>query len=180
MIRVRFAKPDDATAIAAVHVAGWRGAYAGILPDAYLARMSMRRQIEHYTAAIRSGGVLVAVVADEDAPSGTRVVGFSTVGVRPRGTRLADGEIETLYVLDDWRDQGVGRSLMLGGAEYLEERGCKSVFLWVLRDNPSRWFYQRMGGKLAMESDIVVGGKSIVQAAYVWNPIERLTAAAKA
>ena len=30
--------------------------------------------------------------------------------------RLAEGEVETLYVLDDWRDRGVGRKLMRAAA----------------------------------------------------------------
>jgi hypothetical protein len=32
--------PADAEALAAVHVRSWREAYRGLLPDAYLARMS--------------------------------------------------------------------------------------------------------------------------------------------
>ncbi|MBV9785789.1 MAG: GNAT family N-acetyltransferase, partial [Acidisphaera sp.] len=40
MIAIRRARPADAAAIAAVHVAAWRSAYPGILPDTYLARLS--------------------------------------------------------------------------------------------------------------------------------------------
>ena len=99
---VRPARPDDAAGIAAVHVAAWQGAYAGILPQAYLAGMSLMRQAAYYHARILAGpGVFVAA-----APS---VVGFATAG-RPRTRGLGDGEIETLYVLDDWREQGVGRA----------------------------------------------------------------------
>ena len=64
-----------------------------------------------------------------------------------RGSRrqtLAEGEVETLYVLDDWRERGVGRRLMRAAAGHLVDIGCRSAFLWVLRDNPSRWFYQRL------------------------------------
>jgi NAD(P)-dependent dehydrogenase (short-subunit alcohol dehydrogenase family) len=37
MIAIRRARPADAAAIGAVHVATWRSAYAGVLPDDYLA-----------------------------------------------------------------------------------------------------------------------------------------------
>lgn len=184
MISVRRARPADAVAIAAVHVAAWRNTYPGILPDRYLAHMSVARQAAYYDAAIRgSGGVYVAVASGADLPTDTkpRIVGFTTSG-RARGgvvggRRLGEGEVETLYVLDDWRDRGIGRRLMRAAAAHLAEAGCRSVFLWVLRDNPSRWFYQRLGGAQAAEAAIRVAGQPVVQTAFVWDPIEKLLAA---
>jgi ribosomal protein S18 acetylase RimI-like enzyme len=184
MISIRRARASDAVAIGAVQVATWRSAYAGILPDRFLARMSVPRQAAHYDAAIRSStAVFVASASGVDVPpgSGSRIVGFSTAG-RTRGgeiagQRLAEGEVETLYVLDDWRDRGVGRKLMRAAAVHLAETGCKSCFVWVLRENPSRWFYQRLGGKPVAEAMIQFAGQKVPQIAFVWDPIERLLAA---
>ena len=144
MISLRKARVADAIAIGAVHVAAWRSSYPGILPDTYLARMSVSRQAAHYDAAIRGGtGVMVATASGVDVPigSGPRIIGFSTAG-RARhaeiaGKRLAEGEVETLYVLDDWRERGVGRRLMRASASHLIDIGCKSAFVWVLRENPA-------------------------------------------
>ena len=181
MIEVRVARPPDAVAIGAIHVAVWRSAYPGLLPDAYLARLSVTRQARYYEAAIRGGGgVLIATASGDELPSGTgrRVIGFATAGRARRtqisGRRLGEGEIETLYVLDDWRDRGVGRGLIRAAGAFLAQAGCRSAFLWVLRDNPSRWFYQRLGGKPVAESSVRVGGIDIAQVALVWDPIERL------
>ena len=184
MISIRKARPADAVAIGAVHVAAWRSTYPGILPDSFLANMSIARQAAHYDQAIRSGtGVMVATASGVDVPhgGGPRIVGFTSAG-RARGTemlatRLAEGEVETLYVLDDWRERGVGRRLMRAAAAHLAETGCKSALVWVLRDNPSRWFYQRLGGKPAAEAQIRFAGQPIDQTAFVWDPIERLLAA---
>ena len=44
MISIRRARPSDAISIGAVHVAAWRSAYPGILPDDFLARLSVPRQ----------------------------------------------------------------------------------------------------------------------------------------
>ncbi|HEY6432028.1 MAG TPA: GNAT family N-acetyltransferase [Acetobacteraceae bacterium] len=185
MIGVRRARPADAVAIGAVHVAAWRSAYPGILPDGYLAGLSMPRQAAHYDGAIRGGvGVFVATASGIDVPvgSGPRVIGFASAGrARIRdvsGQRLAEGEIETLYVLDDWRDRGIGRRLMRASAAFLAESGCRSAYLWVLRENPSRWFYQRLGGRAVAESMVRVGGRAVPQTAFVWDPIERLLASA--
>ena len=90
---------------------------------------------------------------------------------------LAEGEIETLYVLDDWRDRGLGRRLMRSAAAHLASAGCRSAFVWVLRDNPSRWFYERLGGRPVAEATIHVGGVPVVQVAYLWAPIEKLAQA---
>lgn len=184
---IRRARPADAVAIGAVHVAAWRSAYPGILPDAYLARMSVPRQAAHYDAAIRAGGVVfVATASGQDVAGGSapRIVGFATGGrARPAETNLrglAEGEIETLYVLDDFRERGLGRRLLRSAAVSLAEAGLKSLLVWVLRDNPNRWFYAHLGARPVAEATIRVGGTPVIQTAFVWNPIERLLAASPA
>ena len=192
MIAIRRARPGDAPAIAAVHVAAWHSAYPGLLPDAFLAGLSARRKAAEYERTIRDGGVFVAAAAGVP-----RIAGFVTVGrarrVTPWGTvsrpdgapgegaaaaqPLGEGEVETLYVLDDWRDRGLGRRLIGAGAAHLAELGCRSAFCWVLRDNPSRWFYERIGGRAVMADNVLVAGTSVPQVAYAWDPIERLVAA---
>jgi ribosomal protein S18 acetylase RimI-like enzyme len=169
-LRVRLARVGDAQAIAGVLVAGWRSAYAGLLPAEHLAGMSVRRHAaQHHAMIAAGGGVLVAEAGD-------RVVGFCTVG-SPRTKGLAEGELETLYVLDDWRDRGLGRRLLQSGALHLAAQGCRSLFLWVLEDNPSRWFYERLGGRRTQRSTTYVAGRPFLQTAYVWDPIELLTGA---
>jgi len=181
VIAVRRARQADAAAIGAVHVAAWRSAYPGILPNEFLSRLSVRRQAAQYAASGQDVG-----------PTGgpPRVVGFATGGparppaaglgqlpggpARPGLTGLGEGEIETLYVLDDWRERGLGRRLMRAAAAHLAASGCRSAFVWVLRDNPSRWFYERLGGRAAAEATVRVAGISLVQTAYVWPSIERL------
>lgn len=166
---VRRAGPADAAAIGAVHVAAWRSAYPGILPEAYLARLSPARQARHYAAAIGMGVIVHVAIGDG------RVVGFATAG-RARGRRFAEGEIETLYVLDDWRDRGMGRALMHASGAALAAAGCRDAFLWVLRDNPSRWFYAHLGGRHAAEGVVQVAGVAVPQTAFVWSPISLLVA----
>ena len=172
MISVRPAELSDATAIGAVHVAAWRSTYPGILPDTYLAKLSPTRLALQYRAAIGAGApVMVASVKGE----GPRVVGFATAGLA-RTQGLGDGEIETLYVLDDFRDQGIGRKILQAAAGQLAARGCGSLFVWVLRDNPSRWFYRHLGGQPAAEGHTRLAGVALAQVAYAWDPIDRLLA----
>ena len=167
MPTIRPARPTDAPGIAAVHVAAWRSAYANLLPARHLAAMSHRRSAAQFHAAITHRPGLF--VAEADA----RIIGFVSTG-RPRTPGLADGEVETLYVQDDHRDQGLGRQLLKTAATHLAHQGCASLFLWVLRDNPSKWFYERLGGRPASRSIATVGGQPFDQVAYVWDPIAPL------
>ena len=172
MIAVRRAKLADAAAIGAVHVAAWRSTYPGILPDVYLARLSATRQARYYEAAIAAGTTVLVAVPKAGGP---RLVGFATAGTgRARTQNLGDGEIDTLYVLDDWRDQGIGRRLLRAAATDLAARGCRSAYLWVLRDNPSRFFYQHLGGHQAALGATRVAGQEVPQMAFAWDPIEKL------
>jgi GNAT superfamily N-acetyltransferase len=156
------------------------------LPDRYHATLSDLRHALGYEQAIadrRQGhAVFVAVASGPDAPEdrvaeeGGTVVGFVSGG-RGRRNWLAQGEVETLYLLDDYRDRGTGRRLMRAMAAHLAAVGCRSAMLWVLKDNPSRWFYQRLGGRPAAQETIRFAGEAMQQIAFVWDPIETLLAA---
>lgn len=183
MISIRRARPGDAAAIAAVHVAAWRSAYAGILEDAYLAALSVSRLTSFYQRAIldrREGhAVFVASAAGPDqqeAGEAPQVVGFASGG-RARRRGLAEGEVETLYVLDDFRERGCGRRLMRAMAAHLRAIGCNSAMAWVLEENPSRFFYRHLGGRPAMREAIRVAGQGVGQMAMLWDPIDMLLAA---
>ncbi len=174
MIAIRRARPADATGIGMVHVASWRSAYPGVLPDDFLANLSPARQSTYYERAIRAeSGVNVAVASGSDAlPHAIpHIVGFSTAR-RARQLQLGDGEIETLYVLDDWKDRGLGRRLFRASAQYLALLGCRSLFLWVLADNPARWFYEHLGGKRVAIGSVSVAGTDLAQIAFAWDRVE--------
>ena len=185
MIAIRRARASDAAAIGALHVAVWRSAYAGILPDAYLAGLSASRLGASYQRDMfdRRGGyaVFVAVASGEDAPEGSApdaavIVGFASGGRSRRGG-LAEGEIDTLYLSEDYRDRGTGRRLLRAAGAHLRVVGCRSAMLWVLKDNPTQWFYRHLGGRVVARGMVRVGGQTLEQMAFLWEPIESLLAA---
>lgn len=164
---IRPARSTDAAGIALVHVAAWRSAYPGMLPDSTLTHLNPDQHELYYSRLIRTGHSVH--VAEE----GGEVIGFVTAA-RLAEPVIAEGEIETLYVLDDYREQGIGRRLMQAAAQALADAGCASVFVWVLSQNPSRWFYERMGGVRSVQGHVRVGGEMQPQTAFVWDPIEHL------
>ena len=185
MINVRRARADDAPGIAAVHVAAWRSAYAGLLDEAYLAHLSEDKLTAFYHRAIldrRDGhAVFVATAGGPDRPDDATgaeasIIGFGSGG-KARRKGLAQGEVETLYVLDDFRERAVGRRLMRAMAAHLRAIGCGSALVWVLSGNPANWFYRHLGGKPVMTEEIRVAGRPVAQSAYVWDPIDILMSA---
>ena len=90
MIAIRRARARDAPGIAAVHVATWRSAYAGLLPDEFLENLSAIRLAGQYDRSIRMGlGVHVAIDASDDAEP--ELVGFTSAR-RSRSDRLGEGD----------------------------------------------------------------------------------------
>lgn len=164
---VRFAARDDAPAIARVHVESWRHAYANLLPADFLARLSEERRAEQWRVRVVQDLVLVA---EDD----TGLLGFTSGG--PPQAPVADygGELYTLYLRPDAQGRGAGRALVGALAAEMARRGYEDLVLWVLRDNPARGFYERLGGAPVAEQDITIGGVTLREVAYGWRPLRTL------
>ena len=179
MVTIRRARPADADAMGRVHVSSWRSTYAGILSDTYLAGLSELREglgYERGLRARRGGHAGFVAIADGIELPGGGIIGFVTGGMSRRPV-IAGGEVETLYIADDFRERGIGRRLMRAMASHLTSLEAQSAFTWVLEDNPSRWFYQRLGGKPAVRENITFAGQPMTQIAYAWAPIHTLLSA---
>ena len=171
-VLIRAARPGDARSIARLDVETWRSAYAGILGVPYLVGLSARRRQLGWTQVIAHEPRDVRVAVDADG----RILGFGSCG-RCREDDGFAGEVFTLYVAPDWQNRGIGRLLLLALFGRLAEKGCGSAIIWVLRDNPSRFFYQRLGGKEARRKLLAVGGKRIEAAGYGWRDLPGFLAA---
>jgi ribosomal protein S18 acetylase RimI-like enzyme len=167
-IVIRAARPADARRIARLDVETWRAAYAGILTTPFLVGLSAQRREVGWTGVIEREPRDVKVAVD----AAGEILGFGSCGRNRDGHEFA-GEVFTLYVAPDWQNQGIGRQLLLALFERLVAQGCGSVIIWVLRDNPSRFFYQRLGGRDVRHRAFVVGGKRIDAAGYAWRDLPR-------
>lgn len=143
-VRIRTAKPGDARPVAEVHVASWRDAYRGVLPDEYLDRLSVEDREAMWLAAF----------ADPDPKSGAlvaeasgRIVGFASFGPsRDEDAPDGTGEVPAIYVEPAALGTGVGRGLFEAVTATLREAGFTRATLWVLEANASaRRFYEKAG-----------------------------------
>ena len=170
---IRSAQPGDAEGIAHVYVETWRDAYPGMLPNEVLVGLSEPRHAAFWQRQITAPKEIVLVAEDPAFKAAAGVVGFGSAG-RVRDAKLGhEGEVYTLYLLADWRNRGLGRSLLHGLFDALGERGYASAIIWVLADNPSRFFYETMGGRMAAERVERLWGASVRQFAYGWESLEQ-------
>lgn len=138
MTVVRPADASDADAIARVHVASWRAAYAGVLPEPVLRGLSVDERAAAWQERIAAGtAVRVAVLA-------ARVVAFASWGP-DRGGDASAGELYALYADPAAWGTGAGRAVHDAAvAELLADH--ERALLWVLADNAlGRGFYERRG-----------------------------------
>jgi L-amino acid N-acyltransferase YncA len=171
---VRAALREDAADIARIFVESWRDSYAGLLPSAYLVRLSEPRQRLLWTREIvqRStrGGV---IVAEHDSYG---VIGFASFGPSRDRAVGYDGEVYTLYVDPNHVGRGAGRALVRAAFARLFADGFRSAVVWALKGNPARYFYESEGGRIVAERPGAVAGKAVREIAFGWPDITPVAA----
>ncbi|MCU1367466.1 MAG: acetyltransferase [Ilumatobacteraceae bacterium] len=146
-IHVRPARYTDADAMCDAQVQGWRTAYRGLFPDAYL-------DADEFDAVRRTwwrGGSWLdnATTCTLAGEIDGEVVGFSVVGPeRVDGIETAGdgGEVYSFYLRPVAWGSGLATTLMTASEEWLRSRGFGQASLWALRDNSrARRFYEKVG-----------------------------------
>jgi ribosomal protein S18 acetylase RimI-like enzyme len=165
-IAIRTARPEDAAPIARLDVETWQAAYAGILGTPYLAGLSPTRREAGWRHVISRAPRDVHIAAKGDGD----IVGFGSCGAC-RGEPGFTGEVFTLYVAPDWQNQGIGRRLLLAMFGHLVAQGHNSAVIWVLRENPARFFYQRLGGKEVRRKLLPFNGTQVPASGFGWRDL---------
>jgi len=162
---IREAHPADARSVARVHVESWRHAYRGIVPDTYLARLSIDRREALWHKSIVEGAPELWVASSNDD-----IVGWVALGQsRDEDTTPDVGEIWAIYVDPPHWQRGIGKALWSQARQRLIARNYRAVMLWVLAENTraiefyvSQGFAQGPAPVRVSERD----GKQLVEARY--------------
>lgn len=161
-VTIRRATADDADAIATVHIASWRGAYAGIVPDAYLASLDVERRAEVWRTSLAEGAAHTWIAASQG-----RTLGFATLGpARDEDAEQGDLELYAIYLDPEAWGRGVARDLMR--TVLTEVKPGVPVSLWVIADNDrARHFYRRHGFQTdGVERREDIGGADITEVRF--------------
>lgn len=178
---IRPAAPDDAPALASLHVRSWRETYAGLMPEPLLTRMTDSAMQARREVSWRQGvadPTQVVRLAEMDG----QVVGLASGGpLRPHPGLPAeqlpaeyDAELYTLYLLRAAQGRGLGRRLVAEVAGGLGQQGFRGLALWVLAANPTRAFYGHLGGALLGQRTEETPYGELQEVAYGWQTLEAL------
>lgn len=146
---LRDATAGDAAAIAALHTANWRSAYAEILAADYLAGPVAADRLAVWTARLGEPAATHEVVVAETG--GGALAGFVCLyhAEHPRW----GGFVDNLHSAAAMRGAGAGKALLREAARRIAARDCDAgVWLWVFARNvPARGFYEALGGTIVEE-----------------------------
>ena len=176
---IRKATQDDIPTIAALHVEGWKGAYGGIVDQAYLDSLTVEKRIQDWQGWLAAEESEVFVAEEEG-----RAVGFVVIGrtkTPPPGSSPIrpshSGEIYALYLDPDFWRRGIGTALIKRAARELKERKHSTVCLWVLDANArAKAFYEKMGGQKIGNKMIEIGPSKLKEVCYGWKDTSQLRA----
>jgi len=170
-IVIREATAADSQGIARVLVDGWQTTYVRILPADFLASFTYDQHEAGTRGLLDSLPSSSAVfVAAEDGA----VVGVAVIREVNEGNEFSS-ELDAIYVSPPMQRRGIGRRLVQRVLQWLDDRGNRSMLVWVLRDNPYRRFYEDLGGEfLNQHRDEELGAATVTSVAYGWRDLGTL------
>ncbi len=166
-MKISTAREQDTEAIAHLYVDTWRTTYAGLLPDQVLIGMKPERFMFFFARALKHHSEIILVCEDE----ASGIVAMGSAGAnRNKGSKFA-GEVYTLYVSPDHQNAGIGERMLARLFQSLTRDGCDSAVVWVLALNPSRFFYEAVGGSLVGDRDEQLWGTTLKEFGYGWEDL---------
>jgi ribosomal protein S18 acetylase RimI-like enzyme len=170
-VTIRKAQIKDAPSLGHIQVTSWRSAFRNIASDDYLDHMvSEEHQSDDWKEIIADPEQVVYIAEMNGEP-----IGYAWAHREDNETILWDAELISMHILPEYKRQGLGRRLFPTITKQLNEQGCSSIYLWVLKENhPSRKFYEALGGQLAGEHQIELGDRELTEVAYGWKDINLL------
>jgi GNAT superfamily N-acetyltransferase len=171
-MKIRKATPADAQGAFQVRLTSWQSSYAGILPARYLAGMDSQDHWHDWQTELEDldHGKVTYVAEDEYG----QVVGFASGGPERTGDPIFSAELYAIYLLGPNQHQGVGSLLFQAVARDLIQAGHLSMLVWALAANPTRSFYEKLGGEVVDQKEIEIGGGNFTEVAYGWRDIHPL------
>ncbi|RDI41095.1 GNAT family N-acetyltransferase [Falsibacillus pallidus] len=121
-----------------------------------------------YSAYLLREGNYVFVAEDNTG----EIVGFADRGKREKNNVENSGDLTSIYLLKEYQGCGIGKKLMKQVFLKFVELNINHVFVEVLKENETRYFYEYHGSKLHRSEKIINGGKELNLLTYEWDDIK--------
>jgi ribosomal protein S18 acetylase RimI-like enzyme len=169
-MNVRSATLEDAQGIAKVHVDTWRTTYEGIIPSEFLAKLSYEQRTMLWQQNIAKEDNTVFIIENDKQ----QIIGFGDTCRRANNIDLKATDLTSLYLLQSYQGKGLGRLLLKALFTRIKNEGYEKVFVEVLEDNPTRYFYEYFGAQFVKTVPITIGGQRLNESIYVWPSVDEV------
>ena len=169
-MNIRKARLKDAEGIAKVHVDSWRTTYKGIIPDDYLNSLSYEQRTELWKNNIGNKGNYVLVAENTEE----QVIGFTDAWKRDNNDEENSIDLTSIYLLENYQGMGVGKQLLKTLFEHFNQEGYDKVYVEVLEENNTRFFYEYYGANLVKTVETHIAGAVLKESIYQWESIEEV------
>jgi GNAT superfamily N-acetyltransferase len=161
---------SDVPAIARINVETWKSTYRGVVPGEFLDQLEPQEQEIRYQKYLQLPRVIHFVAEYEEAG----IVGYVSGGPN-RSTQFSfDAELYAIYLLAQHQRKKIGVALVAALADWLLKQGRRSMLVWVLADNPSRQFYEKLDGNRIGQQPLTIGGATLQEIAFGWDDLTPL------
>lgn len=168
---IRQATPDDAFGMAKVHVQGWRESYKDIVARTYLDSLSVPDRTASWGRFLAMDNSILHLVACTEKGG---IIGFCGAGPIRKESAVrhkAAGEVYAIYLLDAYKNQGLGTLLWDTAVDYLHTHHLTPYIVWALEKNmPARRFYEKKDAVQVAQKGCIIGGISYNEIGYVFAP----------
>lgn len=79
-----------------------------------------------------------------------------------------------IYFLKEYQKKRIGAHMLSLVVNYLLSKSINSMIVWVLKENPSKGFYKRLGAKYIGDKYLNLDGELYLESAYGWIDITTL------
>lgn len=165
-MHIAHALPEDAPAVAEIHVSTWRSAYESILSAEFLASLSVEKRQAWWSKCIAAGTPELLVAKCDGSIQGW----INFAASRNEGAPKTEAEVWAVYVAPAFWSTGTGRQLWLRAKELMLEQGFTSYSLWVFPQNARAIkFYEAVGfvADSCPPKNFELGGQQLQEVRYV-------------
>jgi GNAT superfamily N-acetyltransferase len=159
----------DIKGLARVHYESWKTTYTGIFSDQVIANRTYEEVEANWRPRLEKKADKYQCFLAETGEG--EIVAFAECGVERTNNYQVDGELYTLYILEEYQKKGIGTELFKMAIGHLLEHEIRSMMTWVIKNNGSRIFYERHEGEVIAEQ--AVGDTGIMEVAFAWRDIAK-------
>lgn len=171
MVNIRLATTNDIQGIAHVEVDSWKKTYKGIITTKFLKRLTHEWSEKRHTNILYDSKKFTYVAENETG----EVIGFAAAGIEDNPLIHFEGELYTLYLLEEYQRKGIGKKLISSVTDYFQDMSINSMLLYVLKENHSaREFYKVLGGQEIHQGVIQLGELKYKCMIYGWLDLKSI------